>query len=71
MSEPQGSGTGEGSTQRLPVVERGTHPGAAPSPDQHEPGPPDASGSGRAGRFWSVRRVPAGLVALLLLLLAG
>ncbi|NEC36361.1 hypothetical protein G3I66_24750, partial [Streptomyces rubrogriseus] len=71
MSEPQGSGTGEGSTQRLPVVERDTHPGAAPSPDRHEPGPPDASGSGRAGRFWSVRRVPAGLVALLLLLLAG
>ncbi|MBQ0889047.1 hypothetical protein KBZ94_29735 [Streptomyces sp. RM72] len=71
MSEPQGAGTGEGSTQRLPVVERGTEPGAAPSLEKHGADLPDASDGGRAGRFWSARRVPAGLVALLLLLLAG
>ncbi|MFE5603754.1 DUF6286 domain-containing protein [Streptomyces coelicoflavus] len=67
MSEPGDAGTGEGSTQRLPVVERGTEP----APQEREPGVPDASGTGRAGRFWSARRLPAGLVALLLLLLAG
>ncbi|MFC9466790.1 DUF6286 domain-containing protein [Streptomyces coelicoflavus] len=67
MSEPGGAGTGEGGTQRLPVVERGTEP----APREREPDVPDASGTGRAGRFWSARRLPAGLVALLLLLLAG
>ncbi|WP_217162728.1 DUF6286 domain-containing protein [Streptomyces sp. AC512_CC834] len=77
MSEPQGFGTGEGSTQRLPVVEPGTEPGRTPSLDKRAPGTTDtadttgASESGRAGRFWSARRVPAGIVALLLLLLAG
>ncbi|WP_108934363.1 DUF6286 domain-containing protein [Streptomyces ardesiacus] len=71
MSEPQGAGTGEGSTQRLPVVERGTGPDTAPAPDEQGPGAPDAPAVGRAGRFWSARRVPAGIVALLLLLLAG
>ncbi|MFE5260407.1 DUF6286 domain-containing protein [Streptomyces coelicoflavus] len=67
MSEPGGARTGEGGTQRLPVVERGTEP----APQEREPGAPDGAGSGRAGRFWSARRLPAGLVALLLLLLAG
>ncbi|WP_399883441.1 DUF6286 domain-containing protein [Streptomyces sp. BBFR51] len=72
MSEPQGFGTGEGSTQRLPVVEPGTQPGTTtPSLDKRAPDTADASGSGRAGRFWSARRVPAGIVALLLLLLVG
>ncbi|MEU7211547.1 DUF6286 domain-containing protein [Streptomyces sp. NPDC044989] len=69
MSEPQGAGTGEGSTQRLPVVERGTGTDAAPGP--YESGVPDGPALGRAGRFWSTRRVPAGIVALVLLLLAG
>jgi hypothetical protein len=70
MSEPHGS---EGTTQRLPVIER--------APDQRDQsasaaayGPPpvleDGAGGG-ARRFWSARRVPAGIVALLLLLVAG
>ncbi len=70
MSEPQGS---EGTTQRLPVIER--------APDQRDqsasaaaygppPVPADGAGGG-ARRFWSARRVPAGIVAVLLLLVAG
>lgn len=72
MSEPQGS---EGTTQRLPVIER------AAEPDRHDQsasaaayGPPpsaEAEEGGGGRRFWSARRIPAGLVALLLLLLAG
>ncbi|MFB7087681.1 DUF6286 domain-containing protein [Streptomyces sp. NPDC056296] len=67
MSEPQGT---EGSTRRLPVVEpvmeKETAAGTGPPPDLA----PDP-GSGPSGRFWSARRVPAGIVALLLLLVAG
>ncbi|MGW7281128.1 DUF6286 domain-containing protein [Streptomyces sp. NPDC054844] len=65
MSEPQGT---EGSTRRLPVMEpvMEKEPAAGTGP----PSDPD-SGSGRAGRFWSARRVPAGIVALLFLLVAG
>ncbi|WP_405474545.1 DUF6286 domain-containing protein [Streptomyces canus] len=70
MSEPQGS---EGTTQRLPVLEK--------APDQRDqsasaaaygppPVPEDGAGGGKR-RFWSARRVPAGIVALLLLLVAG
>ncbi|NEC74276.1 hypothetical protein G3I25_22335, partial [Streptomyces rochei] len=42
------------------------------TPGGDSPPPPasDAAG-GRAGRFWSARRVPAGIVALLLLVVAG
>ncbi|MDN0195095.1 DUF6286 domain-containing protein [Streptomyces sp. S.PNR 29] len=61
MSEPQGS---EGTTRRLPVIEKdaGTEPTPPPEPDR-----------GRSGtrRFWSARRVPAGIVALLLFVVAG
>ncbi|WP_328975683.1 DUF6286 domain-containing protein [Streptomyces canus] len=70
MSEPQGS---EGTTQRLPVIEK--------APDQRDQsasaaayGPPPVLEDGAGGgerRFWSARRVPAGIVALLLLLVAG
>ncbi|MBW8818165.1 MAG: hypothetical protein JF598_07980 [Streptomyces sp.] len=70
MSEPHGS---EGTTQRLPVIER--------APDQRDQsasaaayGPPpvlEGGAGGGARRFWSARRVPAGIVALLLLLVAG
>ncbi|KQV92953.1 DUF6286 domain-containing protein [Streptomyces sp. Root369] len=69
MSEPQGS---EGTTQRLPVLEK--------APDQRDQsasaaayGPPPGleDGAGGERRFWSARRVPAGIVALLLLLVAG
>ncbi|MGW5622323.1 DUF6286 domain-containing protein [Streptomyces olivaceus] len=74
MSEPQGFGTEEGSTRRLPVVDPATEPDEAPSRAERPPDPHEESGTpdhGRAGRFWSTRRVPAGIVALLLLLLAG
>ncbi|WP_121746324.1 DUF6286 domain-containing protein [Streptomyces sp. E2N166] len=65
MSEPQGT---EGSTRRLPVMEpvMEKEPAAGTGPPS-DSGP----GSGPAGRFWSARRVPAGIVALLLLLVAG
>ena len=72
MSESQGS---EGTTQRLPVIER------AAEPDRHDqsasaaaygpPPVPDTDAGGGARRFWSARRVPAAIVALLLLLAAG
>ncbi|UXY26758.1 DUF6286 domain-containing protein [Streptomyces sp. HUAS TT20] len=59
MSEPRGSET---TTQPLTVIEK------AP-----EPPPPAAEEGtdGRSDRFWSVRRVPAGIVALLLLVVAA
>ena len=74
MSEPQGS---ENTTQRLPVLEKGDPPGrdaVAPEP------PPVLDGTegraegrvdGRSGRFWSARRGPAGVVALLTVIVAG
>lgn len=69
MSEPQGS---EGTTQGLPVLEK--------APDQRDQsasaaayGPPPVleNGAGGERRFWSARRIPAGIAALLLLLVAG
>ncbi|MFJ9116606.1 DUF6286 domain-containing protein [Streptomyces sp. NPDC102394] len=59
MSELQGS---EGITQRLPVIER-----APEEEPDHGPPPP----TGVQGRFWSARRVPAAVVAVLLLAVAG
>ncbi|MGW0184776.1 DUF6286 domain-containing protein [Streptomyces sp. NPDC003362] len=59
MSEPHGS---DGTTQRMPVLEK-----AEPAPGP-EPAPP-AKRAGR--RFWSARRVPAGIVAVLLLGVSG
>jgi hypothetical protein len=72
MSEPEGA---EGTTRRLPVVEKATGPGSDERgrPDQSASAaaydaPPVTDGDARgSGRFWSARRVPAGLVALLLL----
>lgn len=71
MSEPQGS---EGTTQRLPVIERAAEPDRRDrSASEAAYGPPPVlegeTGGGR--RFWSARRIPAGIVALLLLLIAG
>jgi len=66
MSEPQGS---EGTTQRLPVIEK-----AAGTGGEYEAPPVPAAETDEArgsGRFWSARRVPAGIVALLLLVVAG
>ncbi|MFJ3668728.1 DUF6286 domain-containing protein [Streptomyces sp. NPDC090106] len=69
MSDPQ---SGEGTTERLPVLEK------APPPDldqsssaaAYQP-PPVPAGEGSERRFWSARRVPAAVLAVLLLLLAG
>ncbi|WP_405874298.1 MULTISPECIES: DUF6286 domain-containing protein [unclassified Streptomyces] len=63
MSEPQGS---EGTTQRLPVIEK--EPGGDAD---HGPPPPPESEGAREGRFWSARRVPAAVVAVLLLGVTG
>lgn len=57
MSEPQ-------STDDIDDT-NGTESGTRPPADK------ETSGSGRARRFWSARRVPAGIVALPLLFLAG
>ncbi|MFF1446593.1 DUF6286 domain-containing protein [Streptomyces sp. NPDC058274] len=81
MSEPRDEkstlSTSEGGgTQRLPVVEvmeKGPESelGQSASAAAYEPLPTlDDEGDGQ-GRFWSVRRVPAGLVALLVLAAAG
>jgi hypothetical protein len=76
MSEPRGTEPPEpeGTTQRLPVVEK-SQPGTGPdrsAPAAGDGTPPAGEGEGgREGRFWSARRVPAGIVALLLLGLAG
>jgi hypothetical protein len=73
MSEPQGS---EGTTQRLPVIEKAADTGgqAAYTGGEYEAPPvvdDEAGEAGGSGRFWSARRVPAGIVALLLLVVAG
>ncbi|MER6205387.1 DUF6286 domain-containing protein [Streptomyces sp. NPDC001073] len=69
MSEPQGS---EGTTQRLPVIEKDTDPGHGgyTAASDHDV-PVVHDGDGKGGRFWSARRVPAGIVAVLLLAGAG
>ncbi|WP_069172245.1 DUF6286 domain-containing protein [Streptomyces griseus] len=73
MSEPQEP---PDSTQRLPT----TGPAASGavldtvrtgSGSTHEPATPTERTGGRAGRFWSARRVPAALVALLVVAGAG
>ncbi|MFB6845509.1 DUF6286 domain-containing protein [Streptomyces sp. NPDC056373] len=76
MSEPQGTQPPEDSTQRLPVLdEQETENGDGPDRDESSPSsgpPPELEGKGgREGRFWSARRIPAGIVALLLLGLVG
>ncbi|MXM63167.1 hypothetical protein GR925_06805 [Streptomyces sp. HUCO-GS316] len=78
MSEPQGTerregaeGTEdtEGTTKRLTVLEK-----TSAAAGDHEPPPPlddTENEAGRTGRFWSSRRIPAGIVALLLFVVAG
>ncbi|MCT9081894.1 DUF6286 domain-containing protein [Streptomyces fulvoviolaceus] len=71
MSEPQGS---EGTTQRLPVIEKAADTDQldqAASAAAYGPPPVLEGEGGGDGRFWSARRVPAGIVALLLLVVAG
>ncbi|MER6637002.1 DUF6286 domain-containing protein [Streptomyces microflavus] len=71
MTEP---GDPTGSTRRMPTVDQAggdpQTPGPA-TPSAHVPVPTLEQGGGRAGRFWSARRVPAALVALVLLGAAG
>lgn len=75
MSEPRGS---EDTTRRMPVLEKtaGGGPaegelGQSASAADYDPLPTAADEDGGQGRFWSARRVPAGIVALLLLVGAG
>ncbi|MCX4968560.1 DUF6286 domain-containing protein [Streptomyces sp. NBC_00654] len=73
MTEPQEP---TGSTQHLP---RAGGPGASDvleldqsaSSAAYDPVPTQGKGGGRAGRFWSARRVPAALLALVVLGGAG
>ncbi|MFG3005553.1 DUF6286 domain-containing protein [Streptomyces calvus] len=60
MSAPRGTGAREAPG---PVVEQSPQP-----PRDTVAG---ADGTGRARRFWSARRIPAGLLALLLLVVTG
>ncbi|MEW1827300.1 DUF6286 domain-containing protein [Streptomyces sp. NPDC088196] len=74
MSEPQGSeDTTQGTTQRLPVIEKDTDPGHGgyTAASDYDPVPVVHDGDGKGGRFWSARRVPAAVVAVLLLVGAG
>jgi len=71
MTEP---GDPEGSTRRMPTVDRSggdPHTTGSSTPSAHAPVPTLEQGGGRAGRFWSARRVPAALLALVLLGAAG
>ncbi|MEV0176432.1 DUF6286 domain-containing protein [Streptomyces sp. NPDC050803] len=71
MSEPQGS---DGTTQWLPVVEQAAGTDTldqSASAAAYDPPPVLEGEGGSNGRFWSARRVPAALVALLLLAVAG
>ncbi|MFI5675810.1 DUF6286 domain-containing protein [Streptomyces cellulosae] len=69
MSEPHGS---EGTTQRLPVIEKAAGTGGEYEAPPVPGGGTDETGdAGGSGRFWSARRAPAGIVALLLLVVAG
>ncbi|MEU9209587.1 DUF6286 domain-containing protein [Streptomyces sp. NPDC048415] len=69
MSEPQGSE----STQRMPVMEKadGSALGQSASAAAYEPLHTVEDEDGGQGRFWSARRVSAGILAVLLLVGAG
>lgn len=71
MNGPQDS---RSTTQPLPAAGQDDPLERPEAPDAHGT-PPDqdvqGGSDGRGGRFWSARRVPAGIVALLLLVLTG
>ncbi|MFH8376279.1 DUF6286 domain-containing protein [Streptomyces cyaneofuscatus] len=70
MTEPGDHGDPAGSTRRMPTMDQDG--GAAPPLSaSSEPVPTLEQGGGRAGRFWSARRIPAALLALVLLGAAG
>ncbi|MFD8408884.1 DUF6286 domain-containing protein [Streptomyces anulatus] len=68
MTEP---GEPTGSTRRMPTVEQDAGETRTPLPDalaeSRQPVPTLEQGDSRAGRFWSARRVPAALLALVIL----
>ncbi|MEV7339955.1 DUF6286 domain-containing protein [Streptomyces sp. NPDC093544] len=70
MSESQGP---ESSTQRLPVLEKAAESelGQSASAAAYEPLPTLDEEGGGEGRFWSARRIPAGILAVLVLVGAG
>ncbi|MET8035731.1 DUF6286 domain-containing protein [Streptomyces sp. NPDC005345] len=70
MSEPQGSEN----TRKLPVLEKSDDPGAlgkSASAAAYEPLETLDDKDSRQGRFWSARRVPACVLAILLFVIAG
>ncbi|MFG2439478.1 DUF6286 domain-containing protein [Streptomyces sp. NPDC048508] len=70
MSEPQGSEN----TRKLPVLEKSDDAGAlgqSASAAAYEPLETLDGKDGRQGRFWSARRVPACVLAILLFVIAG
>ncbi|KAB1987345.1 DUF6286 domain-containing protein [Streptomyces triticiradicis] len=73
MSEPQGSED----TRKTPLLEKrggGDDAGAlgqSASSAAYEPLDTAGDADGRQGRFWSARRVPAGVLAFLLVVVAG
>ncbi|MFE7075602.1 DUF6286 domain-containing protein [Streptomyces sp. NPDC057620] len=75
MSEPQGSE----STRQLPVIEKtaenektaGNELGQSASAAEYTPLPTLDDGEDGNGRFWSARRIPAAVLALLVLAAAG
>ncbi|MEU6277266.1 DUF6286 domain-containing protein [Streptomyces populi] len=73
MSEPQGSED----TRKTPLLEKRGDGDGAGSPVQsassaaYEPLDTADDADGRQGRFWSARRVPAGVLAFLLVVAAG
>ncbi|MFE7479680.1 DUF6286 domain-containing protein [Streptomyces sp. NPDC057552] len=75
MTAPDGPDGPNGSTRRMPTVDPADGaphpPGPGAGPAAHTPVPTLEQGGGRAGRFWSARRVPAALLALVLLGAAG
>lgn len=75
MTGDGAQGAGQGTTQRLPVLEKTgqqtapDQPGQSASAADYDPLPPVLDGeNGKEKRFWSTRRVPAGILALLLFL---
>jgi hypothetical protein len=80
MSETHHSEGHEGyeNTRRLPVLEKPndskadtTGSGQSSSTAAYDPLPTLGDGDDRTGRFWSARRVPAAVLALLLLVVVG
>ncbi|HZF87124.1 DUF6286 domain-containing protein [Streptomyces sp.] len=70
MSEPHGSHDSERTTRPMPVLEK-DGPAGSGAPTGHDPLTAPDGGHRGGHRFWSARRVPAAVVTVLLLALAG